>query len=337
MKNSHGDPVFISNSRKENNIWKANLAKKKCGDFFEWTLEGWDSSYEVNAVTICVEVGEEGKIGCTKGNCINSNERWFGKAINTRGEFNVHRHVCSYHRPLKKTKGTDIRAATKRKSSGSSTIITSYFTVASPKATKQQRKESPPMSDIVTTRSASLVSPLLSGGEAPRTPTMAMSPIKICNSYERTAPFPQEPSNAVSVSSKDTTMLSRRLDHQTPNWVLELWRGSRGSRSDLVRCPGVNIDIPEPRDQNFPMNIHNVISDIPFVFDHDIKNVRASQCNMWFAVDLENFKESLRCKPCSELSSLSVLKTLQIDLNKMSYTNRELQMPTLLLPKSKRN
>jgi hypothetical protein len=310
MKNSHGDPVFISNSLQENNIWKANLAKKKCGDFFEWTLEGWDSSYEVNAVTICVEVGEEGKIGCTKGNCINSNKRWFGKAINTRGEFNVHKHVCSYHRPLKKTKGTDIRAATKRKSSGSSTIITSYFTVASPKATKQQRKESPPMSDIVTTRSASLVSPLLSGGEAPRTPTMAMSPIKICNSYERTAPFPQEPSNAVSVSSKDTTMLSRRLDHQTPNWVLELWRRSRGSCSDLVRCPGVNIDIPEPRDQNFPMNIHNVISDIPFVFDHDIKNVRASQCNMWFAVDLENFKESLRCKPCSELSSLPVLKNI---------------------------
>mmetsp|Transcript_12079 Transcript_12079/g.18139 ORF Transcript_12079/g.18139 Transcript_12079/m.18139 type:complete len:89 (+) Transcript_12079:254-520(+) len=63
------------------------------------------------------------------------------------------------------------------------------------------------------------------------------------------------------------------------------------------------------------MNIHHVISDITFLFDPEIKNVRATQCNMWLALsstDRDDSQDLLgtRCKPCSDLSSLPVLKNI---------------------------
>jgi len=71
MKEDDVVPSWIKRTQKETNAWKARLGQKKCRDTFEWISEGWNSSYEVDAITICLEVGEGGQLGCASGDCIN--------------------------------------------------------------------------------------------------------------------------------------------------------------------------------------------------------------------------------------------------------------------------
>ena len=181
-------PSWIKRTKKETKVWKASLGQKKCGDTFEWISEGWNSSYEVNAITICLEVGEGGKLGCASGDCINnSNECWFGKTLHTRGEYNVYKHACSYHRPVKKTKGTAI-AGMKRKSQGNSPIE-SFFRAVLPKPTKQQRNDSLPLYDIVTKGTALSFSTLSNDDEPPPTLRMVECTSKETCNIDGTVPF----------------------------------------------------------------------------------------------------------------------------------------------------
>ena len=86
------NPPIIQNSTRHRDDWKKKLKGFKEGDVFEWSLPGWQTvnkNYVTDKVTICLEIGKDGALGCASGDCVHHQKRWFGSKVNTRGESNV--------------------------------------------------------------------------------------------------------------------------------------------------------------------------------------------------------------------------------------------------------
>ena len=117
-------PPWIQRTDQEKKEW-SDLVKRKKGSTVTWGLSGWqdvNKNYETDKVEIALEINDEGGIGCQS--CNNKNENgWFGIGETKRGEYQVHRHVCSHHKPRYFFKGGNCPVKNSMKSGN----ITNFF------------------------------------------------------------------------------------------------------------------------------------------------------------------------------------------------------------------
>jgi len=72
----------------------------KLDSSFTYTVEGFkakDPRFSEESVTVTITVLSDGRLRCDEVGCEAPD---FGKSNNTRGEYNVHKHVVAYHAPL---------------------------------------------------------------------------------------------------------------------------------------------------------------------------------------------------------------------------------------------
>ena len=410
-------PPEIKNSKQRKESWKRKLKGLKEGQTFEWSLPGWqsvDQKYVTDEVKISLVIGENGALGCASGNCIHKNNRWFGKAMNTRGEINVQKHLIAYHTPHKygkRIEGVSLqgsgKAASGKKRKLNNSIITSFFPVQSTKsnANKATDERSPKMAATSVFKEGiekDLSTPVHNNGQMGQISPESIHASAVTKSmFSRQCPIIDTPmcrkevessstfdldnqgmniatefnykpdllptkSNEYNVtvtdekpsrkSSTAVTLFNESVENDfqsessagrtglmlcqeytpidasqcrkegvessnvfdfdnrqmniatrsshKPHYILEI---EMRNKKEAFRCKGIEVDLPEPREEHYPLLIHRKLNNPAFIFDFEIGNVRSSKCSHWvFQKQSASFLyqgDDIRCASCDSMNN----------------------------------
>jgi len=313
-------PKFCSQFLKE--AWKEKI--RFSTGCFEYSAGGWqgvDKNYESDVVKLTLEIGQRDELGCATGKCLHDEKRWFGKVANTRGEFNVYRHMVAKHVPMKITKATRATSGQKR----SSRTLLDFFT--SDNSAKRPKQSSNPIKESsIGTESDEESQPILDQKKPSSTirrltnnedavSCTSDNAVAISQSTSNKS-LPDSPSKSVDLESIKSAQVEEEVKEvldesriQKPWYILA---EEEKKQSVAFRCQGIKCNIPEPRERNFPLLIDTKYKDPQFIFDLRIKNVCSIDCTLWvFLTDVGEDESILfQCIPCMQMNADPTLEAL---------------------------
>ena len=323
------NPPNFKNPKQRKDAWKKKLKDSKEGDIFEWSLPGWQSinqNYVTDKVTISLEIGKEGALGCATGNCAHQQNRWFGLKVNTRGESNVRKHLAAFHTPNKfgkKKEGTTIRGSgmtvSGKKRIFENKTIDNYFACVTPskksKVNNVTIDTSPKKSRMdASTSNASTVKNLVPGKNNQVIPesTAARSNALLCVECSPDKADPRTKlvfSAACAPESQSTSAVNK--DISKPDYIVDI---EHNEKKEAFRCKGIQIELAEPREQHFPILVHTKLNDPQFFFDLEIGNVRSKNCSVWVFQQQHCSRTSqgyhIQCTNCQSMNNDEQLEAI---------------------------
>jgi len=321
-----GVPCWPKRTDSEKRQWKEKLEEMK-GKSFSYSVNGFDTSrYTSDAATITIQVEEDGAIQCTDPACVAEKRHQFGRKAATRGEFNAHKHVISYHRPSRKTVAGESSSHPEKKQQRAISMF--GFTVRPSKT-----KGSVASNEVgVSSSSTKNDCPGGGGGDGDSSPntvggrkrcsydgnasdvsTEIESPYPTRNGRSGTVKIPKQnkddsPSSSLpSLSSSDemgegcdADVIDARAAEAAssaswacpvPPWAYK-FAADAGAKPgmSILRCSGADITLPSPAYLNYPVAIQQVVPDISrkFVFDNVLGNVVSASCHPYCILKAPN-------------------------------------------------
>jgi len=296
-------PPFDQRTKTQKAKWRHKLNENK-NSTFTWTSSGWKdvcSRYETDTVEITLRVRTDGALGCQ--HCIerSAESGWFGISSTSRGEYHANRHVCSFHQPNKNVKTPLSSRFSTHTSPKRTTNLFAYFN--SPNKSPIQQSQRPPITNVQEDDTATHV--------PPPPPEQNQLPTSLTNaSNKQPEQLKGQGQDSVDTSNEPIQTLSAQSQFVAPcqsrkyNALSRYFNRSENSRGSLHTCPGIEVHLPLPREHNYPFFIHDIMKDLPFIFDLEIKNVRSINCERLSETAL------ISCNPCKMLLTNVELKNL---------------------------
>lgn len=320
------NPPKIQISTRHRDDWRKKLKGFKEGDVFEWSLPGWQTvnkNYVTDKVTISLEIGKDGALGCASGDCVHHQKRWFGSKVNTRGESNVCKHLVAFHTPKKfgkKKEGTTIRgsgmtASGKKRNFQNATLDNFFASVTPSKKSKESDVNidtSPKKSciDSITTNE-SPVKNLVPGKNNQVTPESksAKHNVVLCfecspDKADKGADRRTEVAFSATCAPESQSTNAAKKHIFKPYYILEM---ERIQKDEAFPCKGIQVELTEPREQHFPLLVHTKLNDPEFIFDLELGNVRSKNCLRW-VFQQQPFSNSaqsshIQCTTCKRMNN----------------------------------
>jgi hypothetical protein len=136
-------PSWVPVTESAKKQWKKKLQSNR-GKTFQYSVNGWQTAsplYVSDSSEISFSVGkEDGCVRCEESGCPHPN---FGLKDSTRSEYHCHRHITSFHKPLKRTKGSSSSSEKEKSGGKQKTLFSHSFTVQKNKTQKRSDDDSP--------------------------------------------------------------------------------------------------------------------------------------------------------------------------------------------------
>eukprot|EP00628_Pelagophyceae_sp_CCMP2097_P038806 CAMPEP_0184255628 /NCGR_PEP_ID=MMETSP0977-20130417/8190_1 /TAXON_ID=483370 /ORGANISM="non described non described, Strain CCMP2097" /LENGTH=481 /DNA_ID=CAMNT_0026561201 /DNA_START=109 /DNA_END=1549 /DNA_ORIENTATION=+ len=293
----------------------------KLDSSFTYTVEGFkakDPRFSEESVTVTITVLSDGRLRCDEVGCESPD---FGKSSNTRGEYNVHKHVVAYHAPLQVSITADPDGVLKRVKQQS---IGTFFKVTDQAGVDAQRAKAHDgrMRSFLARSpepraSAPASAPAHGSVDTASAPTPAHGPFDAASAPARApahGPFDAEVRPVLDEPFVDEALVPAPAPAQRPptrlalpDWLAVAVADAQAGRSvnELVSCSGIPLNLPEHGVNNFPFGIGSAVPALhgKLYFDSKAGVMRSMNCvEFCFVEDVNDDARGFTCDSCANLT-----------------------------------